>query len=97
MKKGPLHGLQQALFYQSENFFYEHFGQRIHGFFFIGTFCNQADTSALGDTHGKNTQQALCIDTAIIYLDTDAGLELIGLLQEVGCLTVIQTGFAFHD
>ena len=81
----------------SENLFYEHIGQCLDCFFLIGALSNDADARALGDAHGQNAEQALGVDLAVFHLDPDAGLELVGLLDEVGSLTVIKAGFALYD
>ena len=81
----------------SEDLFYEHVSQCFYCFFLIGAFRNDADTCALGDAHGQDTEQALGVDLAVLDLDPDAGLELVSLLDEVGGLPVVKAGFALHD
>ena len=81
----------------SEDLFHKHVSQCLDGLFLVRAFGDDAHARALGDAHGQNTKQALGIDLAVFDLDPDARLELVGLLDEVGCLPVEKTRFTLYD
>ena len=62
-----------------------------HGFLLIGAVRDQGDGGALHDAQGQDAQQALGIDAAVLLLDPDAALELIGLLNEESRGSGVQT------
>ena len=62
-----------------------------YGFLLIGAVRDQGDGGTLHDAQGQNAQQALGIDAAILLLDPDTALELVGLLDEESRGSGVQT------
>ena len=79
--------------YQSEYVNLEHLSELLNGRFFIYAVSNQRDGSALDHAHGKDAQQALGIDLAIVNFNPDAASELVGLLNKLSSLLVVQARF----
>ena len=65
--------------------------QRGDSFLFISAVSDQGNGGALHDAQGQNAQQALGIDAAVFLLDSDAALELVGLLNKESSGSGMQT------
>ena len=63
---------------------------------FIGTVGNDSDSCAGGDTHGKNTEKALCAYAAVIFLYPDGAFKRICLLYEESCGSCVKTNAVFN-
>ena len=74
-----------------------HLVESLNGLLLVGTISDQLDGGALHDAQGENAQQALGVDLALLLLDPDRALELIGLLNEEGSGSGVQTNLIVHD
>ena len=61
--------------------------QSIDCFLFIGAAGHDLDVGAAHDAKGQNAEKGLGVDASLVFLDPDAGLELISLLDEERCRT----------
>ena len=71
--------------------------QCIHSSLSIGTDSAQGNRGTGDNPQGHNTKQALGIHLAALGLQPNAAFKLIGLLYEVGSLSVVQAGFTAHN
>ena len=62
----------------------------------ISTVSNYLDISTAHDTEGKDSEEALCIDSALFLLYPDRGLELISLLDEECSGSCVETNLIFY-
>ena len=65
--------------------------QTVNRSLLIGTVSNNADGGAADDAQTQDTEQRLGVDTALLLLDPDGGLVFVGLLDEEGSRTGVQT------
>ena len=63
----------------------------------IHTVSDDADGGPTDDTEGQNTKKALGVDAALILLDPDGSLELVGLLDEESCGTGVQADLVLYS
>src|SRR5699024_2841745 len=66
-------------------------GQSLNSFLLIGTIGDQGDGGTLDNAQGQNAQQALGVNTPLVLLNPDTALELIGLADEIGGRSRVQT------
>ena len=71
--------------------------QCIHSSLSIRAGSTQCNSRAGNNPQGHDTQQALGVHLAITGLQPDAALKLIGFLDEIGCLFVVQAGLTTND
>ncbi len=53
----------------------------------IGAACDDAYLGIAHDTEGKHAEKALGVDSALVLLHPNGGLELVSLLEEKNCRT----------
>ena len=75
--------------------FYKLF-KTVDSFNFVGTVCDDRDSRAGSDTHGKNAKQAFCAYAAVILLYPNGAFERISLLNEECCGSCVQTNAVFN-
>ena len=71
--------------------------QGLDGLFLIRAVGDDGDSRALDDAQGQDAQQALGVDAALFLLDPDAALELVGLLDEEGRGSGMETDLIVDD
>lgn len=68
-----------------------------YSLFLVRTVCNDADGGSAYHAEGQNAQQALCIDSAILFLNPDGGFELICFLDEKCSRTSVKTYLVLNN
>ena len=74
--------------------------QRLQGVdsrLFVGTNGRQGHGSAGNDAQGHDTQQTLGVHLTVQRLQPNAALELIGLLDKVCSLPIVEAGLASNN
>ena len=64
--------------------------------YFIGTVCDNCDSSACCNTHGENAEQAFCAYAAIVLLNPNGAFIGICLLDEECCRSCVKTNAVFY-
>jgi hypothetical protein len=75
----------------------EQFLQSCDSCLFVRTNGGKGDRGTGDDTEGHDTKQALGIHFSVLGFQPDGTLELISLLDEVGSLPIVQTGFTANN
>ena len=70
--------------------------QTVYCSLLIGTISNDADGGAANDAQAQDAEQRLRVDAALLFLDPNGGLILVGLLDEEGSRTCVQTNLILN-
>ena len=75
--------------------FYKLF-KTVDSFNFVGTVCDDRDSRAGSDTHGKNAKQAFCAYAAVILLYPNGAFERVSFLDEKRCGSCVKANTVFY-
>ena len=70
--------------------------QAVYCSLLIGAISNDADGGAANDAQAQDAEQRLRVDAALLFLDPNGGLILVGLLDEEGSRTCVQTNLILN-
>ena len=63
---------------------------------FVRTVCDDRDSCAGCDTHGKNAKQAFCAYAAVVFLYPNGTLEGVSFLDEKRCGSCVKANTIFY-